>query len=179
MRGLIWVLQTAVRACAIDGLGKVLREDLQNAVGRDAGLLAHVLRGLMAHGVAQLVGMNGLVFAVAEPGFHLLIEAASAEFFDQNREAAEAGPASKSENEGACCGCCCGRPVAPDRVRADGIEAVAAGGFAAAWLDLARRRSCRRCCSYLTCLFFTLREASMGSKTGGRDSAGEANGKRI
>jgi hypothetical protein len=76
----------------IDSRGQILSQDLQEAVRRDAGLLADILNVLIAECAAQLIAVHGHVFAFAEPGLDLLVQASRAQLLNETCKITQPAP---------------------------------------------------------------------------------------
>jgi hypothetical protein len=72
--------QLAVRAGSVDGIGKLVRQDLGNLIDRNIEPGCELPDGIAAQNLLKLIGRNRQVLAIADPGLHLITQTGLLQF---------------------------------------------------------------------------------------------------
>jgi hypothetical protein len=85
------VRELAIRAGVVHRGGKLLRQNLGELINRDIKTRSQLLDGIAAQHLLQLLGRDGKVLAVSDPGSDLVAKACLLQPGDDRREPALAG----------------------------------------------------------------------------------------
>src|SRR5262249_53975849 len=91
--------QRAVGARLIDGSRQMLGQELERIVDRQAEMRRQLADLLTAECIAELIGADGLVLAMAEPRRDLVAQAALLELCDDPAQAAQIGLCQRGRDE--------------------------------------------------------------------------------